>query len=148
MSEETNLRENESLANFDVACESVSNDIEFYRLKNKLLVALKQFSTSNKVYCIKCKVITLMTKRGKTKNTYQFARGSHTLSATQILATLPDAFVLKNLPNEPRHVMNETLACFGKDQLSPELQARSNVIVPTDLQSRPRCQAFFHLETR
>ena len=117
--------ENESLANFDVACASVSNDIEFDRLNNKLLVALKQFSTSNKMYCIKCKVMTLMTKRGKTKNTYQFACGSHTLSATQILGTLPDAFVLKHLPNEPRHVMNETLAWLGKDQLSPELQARS-----------------------
>ena len=84
------LWEHESLAKFGLACANVSDDIEFDRLNNKLLVALKQFSTSHNVYCSKCKTMTLMTKRGKTKNTYQFACGSHTLSATQILGTLPD----------------------------------------------------------
>lgn len=120
-----NMWERESLIKFGQACALVSNDIEFYRLNNKLLVALKQFSTLNKVYCTKCKVMTQMTKRGKTKNTYQFACGSHTLSATQILGTLPDAFILEHIPLEPRNVFNETLSWLGKDQLSPELQARS-----------------------
>ena len=58
-----NLWEHELLANFGLACATVSNDIEFDRLNNKLLVALKQFSTSSKVYCKKCKLMTQMTKR-------------------------------------------------------------------------------------
>lgn len=116
--------EPESLANFGLACATVSNDIEFDRLNNKLLVALKQFSTSNKVYCAKCKAMTFMTKRGKTKNTYQFACGSHTLSATQILGTVPDSFIMNNLPLDPRNVFHETLSWLGKDQLSPELNER------------------------
>ena len=119
-----NLWEHELLANFGLACATVSNDIEFDRLNNKLLVALKQFSTSSKVYCKKCKLMTQMTKRGKVKNTYQFACGTHTLSAAQILGTLPDSFILRHVPLEPRHVFHETLSWIGKDELSPELQER------------------------
>ena len=67
------LWESDSLTNFAQVCASVSDDIEFDRLNNKLLVALKLFSSANKIYCVKCKRLTQMTKRGKTKNTYQFA---------------------------------------------------------------------------
>ena len=68
----------------------------------------------------------LMTKRGKTNKTYQFNCGTHTVSATQILGSLPDDFILKHLPREPRHVYNETLSWIGKDQLSPELLERAS----------------------
>ena len=119
------LWESDSLTNFAQVCSSVSDDIEFDRLNNKLLVALKLFSSANKIYCVKCKRLTQMTKRGKTKNTYQFACGTHTLSATQILGSLPDNFLLQFIPKEPRHVLNETLSWLGKDQLSPELIERS-----------------------
>ena len=115
----------ESLANFGLACATVSNDIEYDRLNNKLQVALKQFSTSNKVYCKKCKLMTQMSKREKVKNTYYFACGTYTLSAAQILGTLPDSFILRHVPLEPRHVFHEALSWIGKDELSPELQERS-----------------------
>ena len=62
--------------------------------------------------------MTQMTKRGKVKNT-------HTLSAAQILGTLPDSFILRHVSLEPRHVFHETLSWIGKDELSPELQERS-----------------------
>ena len=124
--EETQLLwERDSLIKFDQVCSSISNDIEFDRLNNKLLVALKLFSSSNKIYCVKCKLMSQMTKRGKSNKTYQFACGTHTLSASQILGSLPDEFLLRNIPNEPRHVLNETLSWLGKDQLSPELNERS-----------------------
>jgi len=119
------LWEPESLMRLGLVCSSVSEDIEFDRLNNKLLIALKEFTTLNKVFCFKCKAMSLMTKRGKTNKTYQFACGSHTLSATQILGSLPDAFLLAHLPKEPRHIFNETLSWIGKDQLSPELNERS-----------------------
>ena len=114
----------ESIYKFGQFCSTVSDDIEFDRLNNKLLIALKSFSTSNKVYCPKCRFMTQMTKRGKSNKTYQFACGNHTLSASQILGSLPDAFLLQNIPNEPRNILNETLSWLGKDQLSPELNER------------------------
>ena len=116
----------DSLEGFGLVCDSVASDNEFDRLNNKLLVALKQFSTSNMVFCSKCKAMKSMTKRGKVKNTYQFACGGHTVSATQILGTLPDSFIIRTIPSEPRHVFNETLNWLGKDQLSPELQELSS----------------------
>ena len=125
------LWDNESLSLFSQVCLSVPDDNEFNRLNNKLLSALKLFSSSNKIYCIKCKKMTQMTKRGKTNKTYQFACGTHTLSATQILGSLPDFFILKQIPEEPRHILNETLSWLGKDHLSPELnerQAKRNAI--------------------
>lgn len=120
------LWENSSLSNFGLVCASTASDSEFDRLNNKLLIALKDFSSANEIFCFKCKAMKLMTKRGKAKNTYQFACGTHTLSATQILGTLPDSFILRNLPTEPRHVFNETISWLGKDQLSPELQELSS----------------------
>lgn len=119
------LWESESLKTFAQVCSTVSDDNEFDRLNNKLLLALKMFSSNNKIYCVKCKKMSQMTKRGKTKKTYQFACGTHTLSATQILGSLPDQFLLQHIPNEPRHVLNETLSWLGKDQLSPELNELS-----------------------
>ena len=119
------LWETKSLANFGLVCASTASDSEFDRLNNKLLIALKDFSSTNEIFCFKCKTMKLMTKRGKAKNTYQFACGTHTLSATQILGTLPDAFILRNLTTEPRNVFNETISWLGKDQLCPELQELS-----------------------
>jgi hypothetical protein len=116
----------EVLARFGLCCSSVSEDIEFDKLNNKLLSALKEFSTKEKLYCLKCKAMTTMTKKGKVNSTYQFACGTHTLSATQILGTLPDAFILAHLPKDPRDVFNSTLSWIGKDQLSPELTERSS----------------------
>ena len=121
------LWDSECLIKFGEACDLVPNDdSEFDRLNNKLLIALKAFSGSNKIYCLKCKSMCLMTKRGKTNKTYQFNCGTHTVSATQILGSLPDDFILKHLPREPRHVYNETLSWIGKDQLSPELLERAS----------------------
>lgn len=120
-----NLWEVDSLANFGLTCASVASDNVFDRLNNKLLIALKQFSTLNKIYCCKCKAMMAMTKRGKVKNTYQFACMQHTLSATQILGTLPDSFILRYLPMDPRHVFIETLSWIKKDHLCPELQELS-----------------------
>jgi len=121
------LWEQESLIKLGAACDIVPNDdSEFDRLNNKMLITLKEFTTSNKVYCFKCKSMTQMTKRGKTNKTYQFNCGTHTVSATQILGSLPDAFILKHLPKEPRHIYNQTLSWIGKDQLSPELLERAS----------------------
>lgn len=121
------LWEQESLIKLGAACDMVPNDdSEFDRLNNKMLITLKEFTTSNKVYCLKCKSMTQMTKRGKTNKTYQFNCGTHTVSATQILGSLPDAFILKHLPKEPRHIYNQTLSWIGKDQLSPELLERAS----------------------
>ena len=66
--------------------------------------------------------MTQMTKRGKVKNTYQFACETHTLSAAQILGTLTDKFILRHVPLEPLHVFHETLSWIGKNELNPELQ--------------------------
>ncbi len=121
------LWENEVLIKFGATCDLVPNDeSEFDRLNNKLLIALKEFTVANKVYCFKCKAMTLLTKRGKTNKTYQFNCGSHTVSATQILGSLPDAFILQHLPKEPRYIYNQTLSWIGKDQLSPELLERAS----------------------
>ncbi|NBU97531.1 MAG: hypothetical protein EBS19_04820 [Spirochaetia bacterium] len=114
----------EALSRFGLTCASVSEDIEFNKLNNKLLNALKEFSSKENIYCTKCKTMTSMTKKGKVNSTYQFACGTHTISATQILRSLPDVFILKHLPKEPRHIYNQTLSWIGKEQLSPELLER------------------------
>ena len=119
------LWRNDSLEKFSTTLETTENDEEFDRLDNKLLSALKTFSRDNPVYCSKCKTMTNVTKKGKTNKTYQFACGSHTLSASQILSTLPDNFILAHLPMSPRHVFNETLSWIGRDDLSPELTERA-----------------------
>ena len=112
-----------SLSKFALRCNRVPNDdAEFDRLNNKLLIALKEFVSDNKVYCLKCKSMSLMTKRGKTNKTYQFNWDTHTVSAPP----LPDEFVLKHLPKDPRHIHNQTLSWIGKDQLSPELMERQS----------------------
>ena len=120
------LWEYESLSKFGLVCASVANDSEFDRLNNKLLIALKAFCTTNEIYCIKCKAMKSMTKRGKASKTYQFNCGDHTVSATQILSTLPDSFIMRNVPNEPRQVFNQTITWLGKEQLCPELQQLSS----------------------
>lgn len=119
------LWRNDSLKIFAATLEVTKNDEEFDRLENKLLSALKVFSRENQVYCSKCKTMNNVTKKGKTNKTYQFACGSHTLSASQILSTLPDNFILAHLPMNPRHVFNETLSWLGRDDLSPELTERA-----------------------
>ena len=111
----------EVLSRFGLTCASVSEDTEFNKMNNKLLNALKEFSSKENIYCTKCKTMTSMTKKGKVNSTYQFACGTHTISATQILRSLPDAFILKHIPKEPRHIHNQTLSWIGKEQLSPEL---------------------------
>lgn len=118
------LWKNDSLEKFSTTLEGIENDGEFDRLDNKLLSALKTFSRDNPVYCSKCKTMTNVTRKGKTNKTYQFVCGSHTLSASQILSTLPDNFILTHLPMSPRHVFNETLSWIGRDDLSPELTER------------------------
>jgi hypothetical protein len=116
-----------ALIKFGEVCARVPNDdSEFDRLNNKLLIALKEYISSNNAYCLKCKAMAPMTKRGKTNKTYQFNCDTHTVSATQILGSLPDEFLLKHLPKEPRHVHNQTLSWLGKDQLSPELLERQS----------------------
>ena len=88
------LWDKESLMKFGAACDLVPNDEnEFDRLNNKLLIALKTFSPTSHVYCLKCKKMAMMTKRGKVNKTYQFNctsgnANSHTVSATQILTSL------------------------------------------------------------
>ena len=53
----------ESLTKFGEVCTSVPNDCtEFDRLNNKLLIALKKFSSDNKIYCLKCRTMCLMTR--------------------------------------------------------------------------------------
>jgi len=116
-----------SLIKFGEVCDRIPNDdSEFDRLNNKLLIALKDFTSENKIYCFKCKSMSLMTKRGKTNKTYQFNCYTHTVSASQILGSLPDTFILQHLPKEPRHIHNQTLSWIGKDQLSPELLERTS----------------------
>lgn len=115
------LWESETLAKFGLTCDTIPNDDEFDRLNNKLLISLKIFSTNNMVYCFKCRAMSLLTKRGKTNKTYQFNCGNHTLSATQILGSLPDDFILNHVDKEPRHVYQQVLSWIGKEQLSPEL---------------------------
>jgi hypothetical protein len=68
----------------------------------------------------------MVTKRGKTNKTYQFNCGSHTISAAQILSTLPDEFILEHVPCNPMHVFHEKIQWIGKDHLSPELENASN----------------------
>ena len=118
---------NEALENLAEICKTVANDDEFDRLNNKLLIALKLFVTKNPILCVKCMAMKMVTKRGKTNKTYQFNCGSHTVSAGQILSTLPDNFIKAHLPAEPMHVFNETLQWIGKDHLCPELVQSANL---------------------
>ena len=67
------LWEQDSLIKLGAACDMVPNDdSEFDRLNNKMLITLKELTTSNKVYCLKCKSKTQMTKKGTTNKPYQF----------------------------------------------------------------------------
>jgi hypothetical protein len=59
--------------------------------------------------------------------TYQFNCGNHTISAAQILSTLPDEFILEHVPCNPMHVFHEMIQWIGKDHLSPELEKASNL---------------------
>jgi hypothetical protein len=116
----------ESLKIFSGVCENIGNDEEFDKLNNKLLIALKEFSSGNSIFCMKCIAMKMVTKRGKTNKTYQFNCGNHTISAAQILSTLPDEFILEHVPCNPMHVFHETIQWIGKDHLSPELEKASN----------------------
>lgn len=116
----------ESLQKFTSICAQTANDTEFDKLNNKLLIALKLFTPQNSIYCSKCKSMTSVTKRGKTNKTYQFACGSHTISASQILESLPESFILDQIPAEPADVFIQTLDWLSKPHLSPELLARAS----------------------
>ena len=98
------LWDQESLQAFTSVCVDTANDTVFDKLNNKLLIALKLHTPFNKIYCSKCKKMTTVTKRGKANKTYQFACGSHTISASQILESLPESFILEQIPNEPTDV--------------------------------------------
>ena len=120
------LWDKDSLQTFTLICTQTANDTEFDKLNNKLLVALKLYTPLNKIYCSKCKAMTSVTKRGKTNKTYQFACSTHTISATQILESLPESFILDQIPKEPTDVFIQTLDWLSKPHLSPELLARSS----------------------
>lgn len=98
---------------------------EFDKLSNPFLNGLKNFSSSNEVYCMKCKKMGKITKNGKTKDTYQFTcnngEKTHYISATQILETLPDEWVLElaEITNQP--FRNQLLDWMNKEHLSPEI---------------------------
>lgn len=121
LSQAQKLWSQDELQKLAATCAETAADEQFDRLNNKLLIALKAHSTSNKIFCHKCSSMRLVTKRGKVNKTYQFACGNHTLSATQILFTLPDEFIQENVPENPRYVFNATIKWIGKDHLSPEL---------------------------
>ena len=114
-----------SLKFFSATCQETANDEIFDKLNNKLLIVLKQFSSTNQVYCGKCGAMKSVTKRGKTNKTYQFNCGNHTISAAQILSTLPDEFILEHIPRTPTSVYNYTMSWIGKDHLCPELMELS-----------------------
>jgi hypothetical protein len=120
------LWDKDSLQAFTLICTQTANDTEFDKLNNKLLIALKLHTPHNRIYCSKCKKMTSVTKRGKTNKTYQFACGSHTISASQILESLPEGFLLAQIPSEPADVFIQTLDWLSKPHLSPELLARAS----------------------
>lgn len=120
------LWDKDSLQSFTSICNLTANDTEFDKLNNKLLVALKLHTPNSKIYCSKCKAMKTVTKRGKTNKTYQFACNTHTISATQILESLPESFILAQIPSEPVDVFIQTLDWLSKPHLSPELLARAS----------------------
>jgi uncharacterized protein YeeX (DUF496 family) len=97
----------------------------FDKLSNPLLNGLKNFSSSNEVFCPKCSKLTKVSKNGKTKDTYQFscngAEKMHYISATQILETIPDEWIadLVEIFDNPYRV--QILDWINKEHLSPEI---------------------------
>lgn len=71
---------------------------EFDKLDNPFLNGLKKFAKSDLVYCKKCNDLVKVSPNGIVKNTFQFdcKKNEHHLSATQILGTLPDEWVIEN----------------------------------------------------
>jgi hypothetical protein len=135
-----NLWDPTTLKNFQDTCSQIPPDAEFDKLTNRLLNALKDHVNNSKIYCPKCRDMAKVTKRGNAKRTYQFGCAGHTISATQILSTLPDSIVMQIIPKEPSRVFIETITWISKDHLSPELtdrKAKKNAVKRFSFQRSP-----------
>ena len=98
---------------------------EFNKLVNPLVEGLKKFSPTNEVYCPKCGKYSKLIKHGKTNDSYQFichnGEKPHQVSALQIIATIPDEFMLDlaDFLNQPYRT--ELLNWAGRQHLCPEI---------------------------
>jgi hypothetical protein len=97
----------------------------FDKLSNPLLNGLKNFSSSNEVFCQKCSKLTRVSKNGKTKDTYQFSCNGgekmHYISATQILETIPDEWIADLVEIFDNPYRAQILDWINKEHLSPEI---------------------------
>ena len=96
---------------------------DFEKLENPLLHALKEISGSMKVVCTKCNDLVSVTKNGKLKETYQFhcTKGGHGRSATQIISSLPDDWLLELTQDLDTKYRAELLKWAEKGSLWGEL---------------------------
>ena len=103
--------------------EQTSNNQVFDKLDNPFLNGLKQCSPSHQIFCPKCNKLEKLTKHGKVKETFQFecAAGGHKISATQILETVSDEFIVEQVSKVTEPYKSLILEWIGKEHLSPEL---------------------------
>jgi len=105
--------------------EHVPTEDPFDKLLNPFLNGLKNFSSNNEAFCQKCGKLSKLSKNGKTKDTYQFicnvSGKPHYLSATQVLETLPDEWVLDLMEMFDEGYKNQLLDWINKEHLSPEI---------------------------
>lgn len=96
---------------------------EFDKLDNPFLNGLKKFSKSNMVFCKRCNEMSRVTVNGANKSTFQFdcKTGNHHISATQILSTLPDEWVIDAIEPMSQNSRIHTLKWIDKGHLSDEI---------------------------
>ena len=101
----------------------IRNKDEFDKLDNPLLNGLKKFSRNDLVVCKKCEEPVKVSLNGAVKSTFQFdcKKGSHHVSATQILGTLPDEWVTSTIELMCESTRLQTLKWIDKEHLASDI---------------------------
>lgn len=96
---------------------------DFDKLDNPLLNGLKKFAKTNLVHCKKCDDMVKVSLNGVVKSTFQFdcKIGNHHISATQILGSLPDEWILEVTESMEESNRIQTLKWLDKAHLSEDL---------------------------
>ena len=100
-----------------------NNEVEFDKLNNILINALKEITPVQKVLCTKCHDLVPVVKHGITGESYQFQCkiGKHYNSAVRVLNTLPDDFINAKTEILEIKYRAEILKWLEKDHLWSEL---------------------------
>ena len=110
---------------YNYCMEHVPTEAPFEKLSNPLLNGLKTFSSNHEVFCPKCKAEVKLSKNGRTKDTYQFVCNNgereHYNSATQILETIPDDWMVDFVEVFDSSYRTQLLNWINKEHLSPEI---------------------------